>query len=143
MGPRPGNTIEVSEDCLFLNIYRPGKIPDEGVATMIWFHGGGFVSASPRVFPGDMLSAYGDVIIVGVNYRPALWGFMSTRDKTLPGLSRPLGPTNGKNGSTDTSRISVGIQITSQSLVYPQVLLVCCIKVYFQETMGYFKELSE
>ena len=68
-GRRPGNTVEVSEDCLFLNINRPGKIPVEDVATMIWFHGGGFVSASPQVFPGDMLSAYGDVIIVGVNYR--------------------------------------------------------------------------
>ena len=84
-GRKPGNSIEISEDCLYLNVYRPGKISAKGVATMIWFHGGGFVSASPQVFPGDMLSAYGDVIIVGVNYRLALWGFMSTGDKTLSG----------------------------------------------------------
>ena len=85
-GRKPGQTIEISEDCLFLNIYKPGNIPPgRGLATMVWFHGGGFVSASPQVFPGDMLSAYGDVIIVGVNYRLALWGFMSTGDETLPG----------------------------------------------------------
>ena len=83
---KPGVSLETSEDCLFLNIIKPvSKGTENGLTVMVWLHGGGFVNGSPQIFPGDMLSAHGDVILVSVNYRLALWGFMSTGDETLPG----------------------------------------------------------
>ena len=84
---KPGLNMQTSEDCLFLNIFKPFCDGDTSTkrAVMVHFHGGGFVIGSPQLYPGDMLSSYGDVIVVTVNYRLALWGFLSTGDKTLPG----------------------------------------------------------
>ena len=83
---KPGLSVEVSESCLYLNIYKPSdRGTENGLAVMVWFHGGGFVCGSPQFYSGDMLSAYGDVIFISVSYRLAVFGFLSTGDKHLPG----------------------------------------------------------
>ena len=78
---------EFSEDCLFLNIFRPFKEKDDskGLPVMVWFHGGSFVVGSGQLFVGDMLSAHAQVIIVTINYRLNVWGFISTGDYAAPG----------------------------------------------------------
>jgi para-nitrobenzyl esterase len=60
-----------SEDCLFLNIWRPADAT-EGAAlpVMVWIHGGGFVggSGSGAGTAGDAFAGQG-VILVTFNYR--------------------------------------------------------------------------
>jgi para-nitrobenzyl esterase len=84
----PGSAIEpVSEDCLTLSIWAPAKSRDERVPIMVWIPGGGFTqeSASIPLYWGDKLARRG-VMVVTINYRVGLLGFMSH-----PELSRESG----------------------------------------------------
>ena len=75
-----------TEDCLFINIVKPAvSSGDKGIPVMVWIHGGGFNFGSPHAFSGDMLSAYGDIIVITVAYRLNVFGFLSTGDEILPG----------------------------------------------------------
>ena len=74
-----------SEDCLFLNVYVPVDRLREDLAVMIWLHGGGFVSGASDPFVSDNLAAHGNVIVVTLNYRLSLWGFLSTGDEHAAG----------------------------------------------------------
>ena len=76
---------KTSEDCLFLNIYKPAGKSVRPRPVMVFFHGGGFVCGSPQMYSGDLLVSYGDVIFIAVTYRLAALGFLSTGDSTLPG----------------------------------------------------------
>ena len=70
-------THEVSEDCLYLNVWTPaadaGKRP-----VMVWIHGGGNTvgaGSQPRI-NGEHLARIGDVVVVTVNYRLGAFGFL-------------------------------------------------------------------
>ncbi|XP_031554922.1 acetylcholinesterase-like [Actinia tenebrosa] len=70
-----------SEDCLFLNIYRPAIIKENTtLAVMVWIHGGGLYHGSGSLYDGSVLASYNDVIVVTINYRLGLLGFL-----TIPG----------------------------------------------------------
>ncbi|XP_071112432.1 carboxylesterase 1D-like [Haliotis cracherodii] len=70
-----------TEDCLLLNIYVPRTLaPNATKSVMIWIHGGGFVSGQGMSFDGSNLAITGDVIVVTVNYRLDVFGFLSTGD---------------------------------------------------------------
>ena len=62
------------EDCLFLNIYTPASAGKRPV--MVWIHGGGFSTGSGSEHYGDVLAGQGDVVVVTINYRVGLLGFM-------------------------------------------------------------------
>ena len=64
-----------SEDCLFLNIVTPAV---EGAhrPVLFWIHGGGFTAGSANEYDGSMLAAQGDVVVVAINYRLGLFGFL-------------------------------------------------------------------
>jgi para-nitrobenzyl esterase len=69
---------EMSEDCLFLNIWTPG-LRGKKRPVMFWIHGGGFVSgsgASPA-YDGARLAQRGDVVVVTVNHRLNIFGYLS------------------------------------------------------------------
>ena len=71
--PDPGQ----SEDCLFLNLWTPGL--DEGARpVLVWFHGGGFTSGSgsSNVYDGVRLVNRGDVVVVTVNHRLNVFGYL-------------------------------------------------------------------
>ena len=74
-----------SEDCLFLNVYVPVDRLREDLAVMIWLHGGGFVSGASDPFVSDNLATHGYVIVITLNYRLSLWGFLSTGDEHAAG----------------------------------------------------------
>jgi len=71
-----------SEDCLFLNVYAPAAAKASGkLPVMFWIHGGGYragASSEPR-HGGDFLPLKG-VILVTINYRLGVFGFLATTD---------------------------------------------------------------
>uniref|UniRef100_A0A8D0E298 Carboxylesterase type B domain-containing protein n=1 Tax=Salvator merianae TaxID=96440 RepID=A0A8D0E298_SALMN len=65
--------LTVSEDCLYLNVFTPdmtAKLP-----VMVWIHGGGLVIGGASIYDGSALSAYGNVVVVTIQYRLGLPGF--------------------------------------------------------------------
>ena len=66
-----------SEDCLFLNIWRPaGAEQGEGLPVMVWIHGGAFVFGSGSGPDGGPFAKQG-VILVAFNYRLGRLGFFA------------------------------------------------------------------
>ncbi len=73
-----GEPDEQSEDCLSLNVWTPGL--DGGRRpVMVWVHGGSFLSGSGAgsLYRGGMLAREGDVVVVTINYRLGLLGFLA------------------------------------------------------------------
>ncbi|KAL8575251.1 hypothetical protein ACOMHN_001797 [Nucella lapillus] len=76
----------MSEDCLFLNIYVPKpSSQNTSFPVMVWIHGGAFVSGEGRVLPAETLAAYGNIIAVTFNFRLGALGFLTTYDKEASG----------------------------------------------------------
>jgi para-nitrobenzyl esterase len=68
-GAAPG-TIQAgsSEDCLFLNIWRPaGTTQNAKLPVMVWIHGGAFVGGSGNT-SGEGFAKQG-IILISINYR--------------------------------------------------------------------------
>ncbi|HEU5078515.1 MAG TPA: carboxylesterase family protein [Opitutaceae bacterium] len=80
-GPDPyqrGGKGNVSEDCLYLNVWTPAKRADEGVPVLVWIYGGGFAeggTSGPWV-TGEHLARKG-VVFVSINYRVGSLGFLA------------------------------------------------------------------
>jgi para-nitrobenzyl esterase len=70
------------EDCLRLNVWTPG-LAGRARPVMVWLHGGGFEAGSGHdldAFDGRNLAARGDVVVVTLNHRLNLLGFMDLSD---------------------------------------------------------------
>ncbi|XP_076647596.1 juvenile hormone esterase isoform X2 [Halictus rubicundus] len=74
------------DDCLYLNVYTPTIDVSSKRTVMVWIHGGGFVSGA-----GDS-SLYGpdyiirkDVVLVTINYRVGVFGFLNLETEEAPG----------------------------------------------------------
>uniref|UniRef100_A0A3B5MT77 Carboxylesterase type B domain-containing protein n=1 Tax=Xiphophorus couchianus TaxID=32473 RepID=A0A3B5MT77_9TELE len=100
---------EQSEDCLYLNIYVPtedgrhwlkrGKsargsdlrssqdIHDENglKPVMVYIHGGSYLEGTGNMIDGSILASYGNVIVITINYRLGVLGFLSTGDQAAKG----------------------------------------------------------
>ena len=70
-----GSTLEMSEDCLFLNIYTPA-CDDARRPVLFWIHGGAFVNGSGATpwYDGSSLATRADVVVVTINYRLGAFG---------------------------------------------------------------------
>jgi para-nitrobenzyl esterase len=68
---------ELSEDCLFLNVWTPALIDSGKRPVMVWFHGGGLTrgSGSSNAYDGARLATRGDVVVVTVNHRLNVFGY--------------------------------------------------------------------
>jgi para-nitrobenzyl esterase len=71
------------EDCLYLNVWTPG-LDDAHRPVMVWIHGGGFTSGSGSslMYNGRTLSSRGDTVIVTINYRLNVLGFLNLNEVT-------------------------------------------------------------
>nr|WP_321353175.1 carboxylesterase family protein [uncultured Methanoregula sp.] len=75
----PGSVpLNMSEDCLYLNVWTPAKSADEKLPVMVFFYGGGFtsVAGSMPAYNGTTLAEKG-VIVVTPNYRLGALGFLA------------------------------------------------------------------
>ncbi len=67
------------EDCLVLNIWTPGISDGIKRPVMFWIHGGGYTTGSSQELPsyhGENLSKKGDVVVVSINHRLNILGFL-------------------------------------------------------------------
>jgi len=73
----------VSEDCLYLNLWTPAKSPGDKLPVLIWIYGGGFSfgSNSTPVHNGEHLARKG-VVLVTINYRVGPLGFLAHPELT-------------------------------------------------------------
>ncbi|MEA4900173.1 carboxylesterase/lipase family protein [Desulfitobacterium sp.] len=66
-----------SEDCLYLNIWSPDA-DDKLRPVMVWLHGGAYSSGSGSfdMYDGTSFAEHGDVVVVTLNYRLGVFGFL-------------------------------------------------------------------
>ncbi|GJL65165.1 MAG: carboxylesterase [Nitrospirales bacterium] len=69
------SSFNMSEDSLFLNIFTPATA-GENRPVLFWIHGGSFTGGSANTYDGSVLAEQGDVIVVTINYRLGLFGFL-------------------------------------------------------------------
>ena len=68
-----------NENCLVLNVWTPGINDGKKRPVMFWIHGGGFTAGSSQELPsydGENLAKKGDVVIVSINHRLNILGFL-------------------------------------------------------------------
>ncbi|TCO62143.1 carboxylesterase/lipase family protein [Actinocrispum wychmicini] len=70
-----------NEDCLYLNVSTPKKLPADGhkLPVMVWIHGGSFKTGSGADYSPDKLVNDGteNIIVVTINYRLGALGFLA------------------------------------------------------------------
>uniref|UniRef100_A0A4W2HIY3 Neuroligin 4 X-linked n=1 Tax=Bos indicus x Bos taurus TaxID=30522 RepID=A0A4W2HIY3_BOBOX len=98
-----------NEDCLYLNIYVPtedgakSKKNADGITSndggededihdqnskkpvMVYIHGGSYMEGTGNMIDGSILASYGNVIVITINYRLGILGFLSTGDQAAKG----------------------------------------------------------
>jgi para-nitrobenzyl esterase len=82
-----GTPEEYSEDCLNLNVWTPG-LDGSCRPVMVWVHGGSFMtgSGSGGLYRGGLLAREADVVVITINYRLGLLGYLAH-----PALADPDG----------------------------------------------------
>nr|AJN91203.2 carboxylesterase [Cnaphalocrocis medinalis] len=79
-------TFVGSLDCLHLNIYVPTNPSSSPKPVMVMIHGGGFIfGAAGRFKYGPKYLVNNDVILVTINYRLGIYGFMCLATPEIPG----------------------------------------------------------
>ena len=69
------------EDCLLLNVWTPQAGPGRR-PVMVWFHGGGYAvgGGSAPWYRGERLASRHDVVLVSINHRLNVFGFLYLGD---------------------------------------------------------------
>ncbi len=74
--PMGGDPEPNSEDCLVLNVWTKGLKDGKKRPVMVWIHGGGFSFGSDGPYPGLNLAKFGDIVVVGINHRLNVFGYL-------------------------------------------------------------------
>lgn len=66
----------LSENCLYVNVWKPAAHSAKKLPVLVWIYGGGFVNggSSPAVYDGTQFAERG-VVFVSFNYRVGRFGF--------------------------------------------------------------------
>jgi para-nitrobenzyl esterase len=85
------------EDCLSLNVWTPA-LDDRRRPVLVWLHGGGFMvgAGSQPISRGAALARRGDIVVVTINYRLGLFGYLRGID-----VCREALPSTGNAGLLD------------------------------------------
>jgi para-nitrobenzyl esterase len=75
---QPGNEPHQSEDCLFLNVVAPVTKAQRPRPVIVYIHGGAYSSGSGSspLYDGANLCRRGDVLVVTVNHRLSIFGYL-------------------------------------------------------------------
>ncbi|XP_026764290.2 uncharacterized protein LOC113522706 [Galleria mellonella] len=66
-----------SEDCLYLNIYVPHReTKSKKFPVLVFIHGDSFEWGSGNPYDGRILAAYGNIMVITLNYRLGILGFL-------------------------------------------------------------------
>ncbi len=76
-------TLDPSEDCLYLNVWTPALQPGAHLPVMVWLHGGSnrVGSGAQSAYDGTNLASRG-IVLVTINYRLGVMGFFSHPELT-------------------------------------------------------------
>jgi para-nitrobenzyl esterase len=72
-----------SEDCLRLNVWTPSINDNSKRPVLVWIHGGGYQSGSSnelRMYDGESLSRRGDAVVVSMNHRLGVLGYLNLQE---------------------------------------------------------------
>lgn len=103
--PQGGKEPDQAEDCLFLNVWTPGLSEGAGNGgkrpVMVYIHGGAYASGSGSapLYDGARLARRGDVVVVTLNHRLNLMGYLYLA--RLGGLDDPRFADSGNAGQLD------------------------------------------
>jgi len=78
----------ISEDCLYLNVYSPrARSSSEKLPVLIWIYGGGFTTGTSTldIYNPNELVKRGNVVFVSFQYRVGAHGFLYFNDPDVPG----------------------------------------------------------
>jgi carboxylesterase type B len=82
-----GYKFEGDEDCLTLNIFVPRKIMTGNALypVIVFIHGGSFMFGGSQYYGAENFYDDARMILVTINYRLGILGFLSTEDDNIPG----------------------------------------------------------
>ncbi|XP_050302601.1 neuroligin-4, Y-linked-like [Anthonomus grandis grandis] len=67
-----------SEDCLYLNVFSPAQVSgDVKHPVLVYIHGESFEWNSGNPYDGSVLASYADLVIITLNYRLGILGFLN------------------------------------------------------------------
>lgn len=74
---------DISEDCLFLNIWTPARKASDNLPVFVFIHGGGYTEGSGAIdtYDGEELAKKG-IIVITINYRLGALGFLAHPELT-------------------------------------------------------------
>ncbi|KAL1469856.1 hypothetical protein MTO96_040827 [Rhipicephalus appendiculatus] len=100
-------------------------IPDSSRPVLVWIHGGGFTygSANQALYNGTVLTALTDVLVVSINYRLSILGFMNAYSPEGTGERRSLRPGHGAQSSSASGNKSAEeLVVAAAESVSPKVI---------------------
>ncbi|WP_369232728.1 carboxylesterase/lipase family protein [Streptomyces sp. R21] len=87
----------VSEDCLYLDVYRPrGARQGQSLPVLFWMHGGGYSQGTGTQFGARTMASLTGTVVVSINYRLGQLGYLD-----LPELTRDNAYDSGSFGLMD------------------------------------------
>ncbi|WP_137991674.1 carboxylesterase/lipase family protein [Streptomyces vilmorinianum] len=73
----------VSEDCLYLDVYRPrGAHPRSRLPVILWMHGGAYSQGTGTQFGGRTMAELTGSVVVSINYRLGQLGYLALPELT-------------------------------------------------------------
>lgn len=68
--------VKYDNNCQNLNLWTKSLDASAKKPVMVWLHGGGFSTGSANSYNGENLAKYQDVVVVGVNHRLNMMGYL-------------------------------------------------------------------
>jgi para-nitrobenzyl esterase len=87
-GSKPAR--ELSEDCLYLDVYTAARSASDARPVIVFVHGGGLTFGAGSHYDGEGLARKG-VVVVTLNYRLGVFGFLAHPELTQESLHRASG----------------------------------------------------
>lgn len=90
--PEMADGPDFGEDCLALNVYAPIGGEPGPKPVLVFIHGGAFLAGSANPYRGEKLAREGDIVVVTINYRVGVFGFVNFGEALgLPAIPSNLG----------------------------------------------------